>query len=355
MKFSVIVPTRNRPELCLEAVGSVLSQTAHDFELVVVNDGSADEHLAAYGGCQALCRDRLGEGAIFIDLPQRPNGHGPAFARNTGYAAASGDYICFLDDDDCWIDETYLETIADNIAKDDTPFDLHFASQLAYVNSERLERDAWIDGVRRVLSQRHGELDPRCSYPIEVMDLVNTGNHAHLNTTIIRRDLFAALDGFDEQLRYEEDRDLYLRAIDRAQTIRYLPAAIARHNVPDPSRRSNVSAIVSRLEKLLYQSRLIDKAILFSQTPAVKSIGVTSKRHVLKHMAEELYGQGRYQEASFYARQALLVGFNIKWLGFTLLTISRSWRDGDPATKGKTKAAQWSRRPQLRPDDAETD
>ena len=219
MKFSVIVPTRNRPDLFLEAIGSVLSQTSDDFELVVVNDGSTDEYLAAYAGCQALCRGRVGERAVFIDLPQRPNGHGPAFARNAGYAASSGDYVCFLDDDDCWIDETYLETIANNIAQSDTPFDLHFAGQLAYVNGERMECDAWIDGVRKVLSQRYGELDPRCSYPVDVMDLVNTGNHAHLNTTIVRRDLFAALGGFDEQLRYEEDRDFYLRAIDRAQDI----------------------------------------------------------------------------------------------------------------------------------------
>ena len=99
--------------------------------------------------------------------------------------------------------------------------------------------------------------------------------------------------------------------------------------MPDPSRRSNVSALVPRLEKLIYQNRLIDKAILFSNTNAVKSIGVASKRHVLKHMAEELYGQGRYQEASFYARQALLIGFNIKWLGFTLLTIYRSLAGGE--------------------------
>ena len=42
MQFSVIIPTRNRPETLKVAIMSVLNQTSDDFEIIVVNDGSDD-------------------------------------------------------------------------------------------------------------------------------------------------------------------------------------------------------------------------------------------------------------------------------------------------------------------------
>ena len=87
MNVSVVVPTRDRPqklERCLAALG----RQAEDWtELVVVDDGSADAEQVA-----AVAR---GAGARLIRL----EGRGPAAARNAGADSATGDVICFTDDD----------------------------------------------------------------------------------------------------------------------------------------------------------------------------------------------------------------------------------------------------------------
>ena len=46
--FSVVMATRNRPALFRLALESVLGQSCGDFEIIVVNDGSSNEHQSAY-------------------------------------------------------------------------------------------------------------------------------------------------------------------------------------------------------------------------------------------------------------------------------------------------------------------
>jgi glycosyltransferase involved in cell wall biosynthesis len=85
---SVVVPTRDRPrqlEACLRALDA---QTATSLEIVIVDDASTD--ATAVANVVATCpRARL----------VRADGRGPAAARNAGTAAATGDIVCFTDDD----------------------------------------------------------------------------------------------------------------------------------------------------------------------------------------------------------------------------------------------------------------
>ncbi len=88
---SICIPTYNRAALVQEAVASVLAQTWREFELIVVDDGSTDdttEALAAY--------------ASRIRLIRRESRGGVSAARNTGIAAARGEWLAFLDSDDLW-------------------------------------------------------------------------------------------------------------------------------------------------------------------------------------------------------------------------------------------------------------
>src|SRR5437763_447547 len=87
---SVIIPAYNFARYVPEAIDSVLAQTYAPFEVIVVDDGSTDDTpkvLAAYGN-----RIR----AI------RQVNQGVAAARNTGLAAAGGEYVAFIDSDDTW-------------------------------------------------------------------------------------------------------------------------------------------------------------------------------------------------------------------------------------------------------------
>jgi glycosyltransferase involved in cell wall biosynthesis len=89
-RFSVIIPTFNRMEMCRAAVDSVLRQDLGDFELIVVDDGSTD------GTLEAMMRygDR-------VRLLHQEN-KGQSVARNLAIGAAQGQYVAFLDSDDQW-------------------------------------------------------------------------------------------------------------------------------------------------------------------------------------------------------------------------------------------------------------
>jgi teichuronic acid biosynthesis glycosyltransferase TuaG len=97
-RVSVIVPAHNAAPFIEQTIASVRAQTFHDWEIVVVDDGSSDntrELLHAAGpGVRSLCREHPG---------------GPAVARNLGLANATGELVVFLDADDLLLPR-YLES-----------------------------------------------------------------------------------------------------------------------------------------------------------------------------------------------------------------------------------------------------
>lgn len=99
MRFSVIIPLYNKAPYVAKAIGSVLSQSFADYELVVVDDGSKDD--------SAEIATKAIEGNGHCRLIQQKNA-GVSMARNAGVAASYGDFLCFLDADDWW-EPTFLE------------------------------------------------------------------------------------------------------------------------------------------------------------------------------------------------------------------------------------------------------
>lgn len=89
---SVVIPTLNRPQLLLGAIQSVLDQTFQALEVVVVVDGPDDATRAALA---TLVDPRL-------TIVQHEVNQGGASSRVSGIAAAQGDWIAHLDDDDIW-------------------------------------------------------------------------------------------------------------------------------------------------------------------------------------------------------------------------------------------------------------
>ncbi len=90
-EVSVIVPVYNGEGFLQESVGSVLSQTFSDWELVLVDDGSTDSS-------NSMCR-RYVKTDPRIKLIEKENG-GLSSARNAGLDVATGKYVTFLDADD---------------------------------------------------------------------------------------------------------------------------------------------------------------------------------------------------------------------------------------------------------------
>lgn len=99
--ISVIVPVYNVEKYLNKCVKSVLAQSYPDFELILVDDGSADN-------CPAMC-DEFAEEDSRVRVIHKENG-GLSSARNAGVEQAGGDFVFYLDSDD-YIEETALEEL----------------------------------------------------------------------------------------------------------------------------------------------------------------------------------------------------------------------------------------------------
>lgn len=308
--FSVIIPTRNRAKLFSVALKSVLDQQFSAFEIIVVNDGSADEYAPQYREVLEQDPNRV----RLITLVRTERGHGQSYALNFGASQAKGDHLCFLDDDDQWSDLEHLARAARAIAANSGPVDMLLANQRAFINGAPVERVVWIEDLQSRLSDAP---DAAGAYTVGISDLLACQAHCHLNTTIVRRSFYLSVGGMDEGLRYECDRDFYLRAIDRAQLIKFLPNIVSRHNVPDPAAHASMSTGESELSKRLYQLRVFDKAVLFSVHPDLRRYAMRQRGYVLEHIATAARQAGRPDCGRYYAREAFMTKLGVRWIGIT--------------------------------------
>lgn len=109
LKFTVILPTYNRPHWVERAIASVCAQDYTHWELCIVDDGSEP----AYTLPDALHDPR-------IRLIRQAN-EGPSAARRRGIASATGEVLCFLDDDDRYLPD-HLRVLAALYSGDQTVY-----------------------------------------------------------------------------------------------------------------------------------------------------------------------------------------------------------------------------------------
>ena len=111
--FSIVVPVYNAKKFLEKSLGSILAQTFSDFELILVNDASAD-------GSLTICKKyaALDHRIVLIDCPEN---HGAAEARNWGIKAAKGCYLCFVDADD-YVEPDFLARFYETLQSDDYDF-----------------------------------------------------------------------------------------------------------------------------------------------------------------------------------------------------------------------------------------
>ena len=310
--FSVIIPTRDRPDDFLVALKSVQEQDGASFEVVVIVDGSSIKNKERY---QALEKTLENDEIKFEYLPHRTRGHGHCFARNQGLDISNGEYICFLDDDDWWTDKHFLKRAEEQISKNN--IDFYFANQQAVTSTGEIVEDVWVEALQRSLPQG----DPRKTnsiFNVSIPELLKLGNFPHMNAWAVKKSLFVRAGSMDECLRYEPDRDIYMRIIDDANSIWHDTNFVSLHNIPDKKNKSNASTLGSDIERLQFQLRTIDKAICGSKRKDIRTYAIQRKSYILKRLSNQMLAMDNYQAAKNYARQALAVKSNLKWLAYTL-------------------------------------
>ena len=98
---SIIIPAYNAESYISSCVNSVLSQTFQDWEILIIDDGSTDNTLS-------ICDEFANRDSRITVLSKQNTG--VSDTRNIGILKTTGKYVMFLDADDYWIDNTFLES-----------------------------------------------------------------------------------------------------------------------------------------------------------------------------------------------------------------------------------------------------
>ena len=203
--FSVILPTYNRAYVLWKAVQSVVAQTEIRWELIVVNDGSTD------------CTLRLLE--EFHDARIRAltvTNRGPSAARNRGVELARAPYIAYLDSDNTW-HANFLETMQRSIEENGENV-FWYCGQNTTV-WERTEEGRWA-----FVSQ---SATPRAQYSYEDVWRLRGPD---TNCIVHRRQVLDEVGGWDEQCRWIEDWDFFLRVFLRyPDKVKWVPHILVEY------------------------------------------------------------------------------------------------------------------------------
>lgn len=192
-KISVVVRTKDRPELLAEALASLAEGAYRRVEVVLVNDGGVPPEPPV-------------DYPFPIERVELPENLGRAAAADAGVERAGGDYVAFLDDDDLAAPE-HLVTLAGLVSAADV--------RVAYT-------DAAV-GVYELAAAGGGSggagsgagwrcVERRLPYSRDFdADLLTVDNYIPFNCLLIERELFAAVGPFDRALPFFEDWDFLVR------------------------------------------------------------------------------------------------------------------------------------------------
>lgn len=189
---SVVIPTYNCEAHIADTLASVLAQTYRPLEVIVVDDGSTD-------ATRRIVEGFAPEVTLIAQSNQRV-----CRARNNGFAQSHGEFVCFMDHDDHWFPWKLARQVEAFAARPDagvvfTAFEFWHEVDGRFPPAR--EREVADDGPPPVRADLSGWIYHR--FLIDCWALTSTA--------MIRRTAMQASGGFDPELPYSEDWDLWLR------------------------------------------------------------------------------------------------------------------------------------------------
>lgn len=294
--LSMIIPTFNRAELVRTCLLSLRTSGAGNYEVIVVDDGSSDNTAAVVAATEP--------NAIYL----RQSNQGPAAARNNGFRASRGRYLCFLDCDDEWLPNAAQGIIEELEQHPD--IDVLFAD--AQMGSRQTGFQSWID----VAGQKaFFELPNRNADGLRILERepflqrMLVRNCVFLGSTLIRRSAFERFGPFDPELCGAADWNLWLRLAAQT-TFAFHPKPLAIYTKHSDGMSNDADGMSQ--EFCMALQKLTDRVELTPDSFAVRN---RQLRHHLFNFAYRAYQRGDYRTARERFRQVLSIS-GWEWRSF---------------------------------------
>lgn len=231
---SIVVPTYNYGHFVCETIESALAQTYSPVEIIVVDDGSTDD-----------TRTRLAVYGYRVHYIHQQN-RGLSAARNTGIAAAQGEFIALLDSDDLWLPDKLARQVASCVREPDA----------GVVATERFAIDE--------TGKRLDYVSERCSRDgfreLTMRDLLEFPAFSP-SSVLARKDALLAVGGFDEGLTAVEDMEMWVRIAARFRVLR-LHATLTAQRFHSKSMSHQADSMLRNHQKVIDQ--------LFARVPQLQ-------------------------------------------------------------------------------------
>lgn len=220
MKFSIVIPVYNKQDFLGSCFASLEAQTCHDFEVVLVDDGSTDKS-------SVMCDEFAKKSGLPVTVIHKQN-EGLMCARRDGIHAAKGEYIIHHDADDD-LRNICVESLAKRLSE--TGADVIwfcFSMQPDY-------------------SDRVGAVDAADEFPTigirEARMLICKGGYNAIDTKVARRELLQALEVYDlyPEVMIGEDLLQSANLYSESVTTEYVSDSLCFYNQNEQSSTRNYS------------------------------------------------------------------------------------------------------------------
>ncbi|MEW6254185.1 MAG: glycosyltransferase family A protein [Planctomycetota bacterium] len=243
-RFSVVIPAFNSAATLARAIESVRAQTWPAHEILVVDDGSTDATAEVAAGC---------DGVRLI----RQKNSGVSVARNAGAAAATGDWLAFLDADDWYAPDRlrlHAEWIADDAALDCLTGDYEYRDDAGKLLGTSMVQH---ESGRMMLEKAAGASRVVMKTPAEIAAFV-ADHFGDTHTLSVPRARFVELGGYPTGFKVCEDVHFLTRLVATSRRIGVVCASLGVYVIHGASatRRDPVAAQRENVRTLIDLSRL---------------------------------------------------------------------------------------------------
>lgn len=271
---TVVIPFHNGSKWIERSLNSALNQTVSPDEVIIVDDGSNRSESEFLSALLQKYKFRI----------IRQENSGQSSARNNGIANASSPLICLLDQDDYFLPR-HIEILLNNFDLEDHQFGFSYGDLWRSNESGEIVSHTCVN-----VDAKHPLLD------IKVM-LRNNMNILP-SATLINREAFLAVGGFDPELRGYEDDDLFLRFFLSGYRNVFTPEAVTVWTINKSS--TSFSESMSR-SRFIYFNKLL-KAFPAGSIHGTKVFGDLLAPRFGFHLADDVIASAFRREENFDVR-----------------------------------------------------